>query len=95
VNFLTEFIEILLDPAHLAAEAVFTVAVDTLGYGVLKRIVRRLVRREHAVIDPAPTVQFTFAPDRDHSLTEAELRELLDQGGWTEIAVSLQGGVVR
>ncbi len=51
MSFLAEYVEILTDPAHVAAEVTFTAAVDLIGIGLIKRLVLRAVRREHAAID--------------------------------------------
>lgn len=54
-EFLHEFLHVLTDPAHAAAEIVFTLLVEVLGLGViwpfLKRRIRRDITAEHHVID--------------------------------------------
>lgn len=54
-HFFEEYLHILSDPAHLAAEVTFMIVIDLIGFGLviplLKRSITRSLRREHARID--------------------------------------------
>ncbi len=60
---LHEYLDILTDPAHGLAEVTFTVLVDVLGVGLLWPLVRRLIRREHTIIDAEHGVEHPIEHD--------------------------------
>lgn len=50
-EFLTHFLELATDPAHLAFEVATTFVLEILILGLLWPLIARRIRREHKTID--------------------------------------------
>lgn len=48
---MSEYLEIMSDPAHMAAEFTFTLIFDVLIVGIIWPLICRAIKREHLKID--------------------------------------------
>jgi hypothetical protein len=102
VSFLHEYVEILTDPAHAAAELTFFL-VDLLllspGFLYLRRRFRREVQREHAVIDAEHGVEHSAQVGKALPITsdaQTSRRLIRLPGGtwtWEDIEMRSEGTV--